>query len=294
MLCWQAPRSAGHSLDFSKAFDRVPREIVFHIAEAAGLPQGTLRALKAMYHQTTRRFRLPGDFVTAPFGGTNGVMQGCPISVVLMNMLMHIWCSVIEHETQAEPQCFADDASATGTTVRAVKQAIKATSTFCKLTGMQLNIDKTHTWATTKSLRKQLASLEIDGLTPKVVQTDRNLGAQMNFTRAAKGRPDVEKRTVEAVSASERIQATPLGLQGRATLVETAALPKVLFDTSASRLSKEEMRVWRTRSSRAIWGNGNATDQGARLRPPSEFHLGNPPHSQAHAPQASRHVAHHQ
>ena len=247
----------GASLDFAKAFDRVPREIVFHIAEATGMPPGTLGALKGMYRQSVRRFRMPGDFVTEEFGGTNGVLQGCPISVILMNMLMHIWCSVVEHETEASPSCFADDASAVCPTVQGVKQVLEATAEFCQFTGMQLHIDKSNTWATTRRQRAKLRKLTVAGQTPEVVETQRNLGAQLNFTRANKGRPDVAKRSIEAVQVCERIQGVPLGTMGRATLVQTAALPKVLFDSSVSRMCNTEMQLWRTRCSRTIWGNAN-------------------------------------
>ena len=47
----------GFSIDFSKAFDRVPTHIVFELGKRAGLPSGISRALEGMYAQLQRRFR---------------------------------------------------------------------------------------------------------------------------------------------------------------------------------------------------------------------------------------------
>ena len=69
----------GASMDFSKAFDRIPREIVFHLAEIAGMPQSVLTALAGMYTQNSRRFRLPGNFVSSnSFGGDKWGATGLP------------------------------------------------------------------------------------------------------------------------------------------------------------------------------------------------------------------------
>ena len=54
------------------------------------MDRGTLRALAAMYRQLRRAFRLAsrlGEWWRA----TNGILQGCPLSVVLINLLTSIW-----------------------------------------------------------------------------------------------------------------------------------------------------------------------------------------------------------
>ena len=83
----------GMSLDLTKAFDRVPQQHLFALAEGAGLNAQFLGALKGMDGQLERRFKLNG-LAGREFTSTNGIMQGCPLSIVLLNLLM----SVCKHD----------------------------------------------------------------------------------------------------------------------------------------------------------------------------------------------------
>eukprot|EP00973_Karenia_brevis_P048513 6733203-Karenia_brevis.AAC.1 len=68
-----------------------------------------LRPMQAMYSLLWRRFRC-GPGLGRPFRSTNGILQGCPLSVLFLNALMSIWCSAVDAECgEAEPQLFADD-----------------------------------------------------------------------------------------------------------------------------------------------------------------------------------------
>ena len=80
----------GISLDFKKAFDRVPWEHVFAIGRAAGLPSHILTPLQSMYGNLQRHFRI-GGMMNQGVKSTNGILQGCPLSVVLLNLLMQVW-----------------------------------------------------------------------------------------------------------------------------------------------------------------------------------------------------------
>eukprot|EP00973_Karenia_brevis_P019904 2730291-Karenia_brevis.AAC.1 len=59
------------------------------------------------------RFRC-GPGIGQPFLKTNGLLQGCAMSVVLINALMSIWARAVTDEvTGANPDLFADDVGAT-------------------------------------------------------------------------------------------------------------------------------------------------------------------------------------
>ena len=80
----------GYGLDYKKCFDLVPQCIALRLAREFGMHLGLLRAVKAMYRQLRRAFKIMGclgDWLRA----TNGILQGCPLSVVFINMLTTAW-----------------------------------------------------------------------------------------------------------------------------------------------------------------------------------------------------------
>ena len=75
---------------YKKGFDLVPQRIVPRLAQEFGMSLGVLRAVRAMDKQLRRAFKIMGclgDWLRA----TNGILQGCPLSVVFINMLTTAW-----------------------------------------------------------------------------------------------------------------------------------------------------------------------------------------------------------
>ena len=81
----------GFSMDIAKAFDSVPHSIMFQLAERVGLPSPIIAGLKAMYKALGRRFKFGILGYGPEWKSTNGVLQGCPISVWLLSLLMSVW-----------------------------------------------------------------------------------------------------------------------------------------------------------------------------------------------------------
>ena len=81
---------SGAGLDYKKCFDLVPQRIALRLAQEFGMALGTLRAARGMYRQLRRAFKVLGclgDWGQA----TNGILQGCPLSVIFINMLTTVW-----------------------------------------------------------------------------------------------------------------------------------------------------------------------------------------------------------
>ena len=55
---------------------------------------------KTFYRGLKRRWKIAGGAVGPEWVATNGVLQGCAISVVLMNILIGIWALGLEQEMQ--------------------------------------------------------------------------------------------------------------------------------------------------------------------------------------------------
>ena len=74
----------------------------------------------------TRHFKI-GTLVGQGFQATNGILQGCPLFVVLLNVLMQIWRKDISSIAGVVARCYADDATATAETPRRMQQALRLT-----------------------------------------------------------------------------------------------------------------------------------------------------------------------
>ena len=98
----------GQAADLSKAFDNIPVRITFAILERLGMEQKLMNGLRAMYNQMKRRFKL-GQYVGEAFVSTNGILHGCPISVMLLNAIMMALHEAIEVNGELVAESFVDD-----------------------------------------------------------------------------------------------------------------------------------------------------------------------------------------
>ena len=93
-----------------------------------------------MYRERRRRFVVAGH-VEKDFVASNGVIQGCPLSVLLLNLLMNTWARSVKTETTtAMPKVYADDVRKNSCDIDI---ALKITGRFATVTQQKLNVDKT-------------------------------------------------------------------------------------------------------------------------------------------------------
>ena len=90
----------GFGLDYVKCFDLIPQQVVLLVAKEEGMDEGVHRALSGMYAQLMRCFKIMACMCTF-FQATNGILQGCPLSVILINLLTSIWKRVMDAQSQA-------------------------------------------------------------------------------------------------------------------------------------------------------------------------------------------------
>ena len=77
------------SIDYVKCFHLIPQAVVLALALELGMDPGTCRALGAMYKQLRRAFKIAGA-LGLWWQATNGILQGCPLSVIPVNVLTTI------------------------------------------------------------------------------------------------------------------------------------------------------------------------------------------------------------
>ena len=74
-------------VDFSKAFDRLPRDLLFEKLRALGIKGKFLSVLQNLYENDKACIQVDGK-ISEEFHVSQGVRQGCVLSPLLFNIFM--------------------------------------------------------------------------------------------------------------------------------------------------------------------------------------------------------------
>ena len=99
-------RSFAAFVDLKKAYDSVPRKLLFKVLRAEGIPEVMVRILESLYSKTTGRVRVKG-MLGAEFDLRTGVRQGCVISPLLFNIYLNHILKRAERELKEKGLQFA-------------------------------------------------------------------------------------------------------------------------------------------------------------------------------------------
>ena len=168
----------GVHFDDKKAFDLVPRNLIFQLSKRLGFSSSLLDVMQNMYTGLKRFFKLPGGH-SAPFKSTCGILQGCPLSVVFMNLIVSMWCRAIEAETTARPRAFADDSMILAPSTEVAITDIKLIGEFAMITKQELAPQKTTAWATVAKDRDILRKTKFQGYNLQVLMATKSLGTHL-------------------------------------------------------------------------------------------------------------------
>lgn len=144
-------------VDFSKAFDTIPRDLLWRRMEEIGIHGELLGALRAMYRDVRCRVRAP-EGLTDSFESTWGVKQGCPLSPLLFSL----YVDPLEEELlTADDTCeidgdflslagvpvpcllFADDLVLLSSSRAGLQAMLGTLERFTRRTGLTVNLAKT-------------------------------------------------------------------------------------------------------------------------------------------------------
>lgn len=244
----------GLALDFSKCFDRVPRKLVLELMSELGMHEDILRPLRTMYASMTRRFKMSLG-VGEEFEVTNGILQGCPISVILINALLSVLMKAVAAEAPGVlTKSYADDANLLSRISEEVLQkGVDVVDLFCKLTGMKLNMEKTLAFSTVPGYQGKLHLGEKKKTFP-TSQSVKCLGARICTTKTDRFECS---RMEKAAQIAANLRFSPLPLEKKADIVATAVMPAALARCSFAPIQKSAVNQFRVAVTEGIWGSKN-------------------------------------
>ena len=235
----------GIAFDLAKAFDNVPIEVTFAICAKVGMHPRLYTGLKGMYDRITRRFKI-GDYVGKTFKDTNGILQGCPLSVMLLNLLMMVLSNVLSPHVINES--FVDDLTVLTGSVENLQKATDAVHEFMVDTAQKVNQKKTYAFGP-----KGGADVLYNGtLIPKKAEV-KVLGVKFRFDN---GRLDLrveDAKVRDAIATANRIRYSNLPFVLRTMLNGSLVMSKVLYGVEVQDLTPGDERRLRTAVGFSIW-----------------------------------------
>ena len=87
------------SIDAEKAFDKIQHQFMIKILQKAGIEGTYLNIIKAIYNKPTVNIILSGEKVKA-FPLKSGTRQGCPLSLLLFNIVLEVLPTAIREEKE--------------------------------------------------------------------------------------------------------------------------------------------------------------------------------------------------
>ena len=163
---------SGIIADIQKAFNYLPRLVVFECCALVGIPFHVLRAWAGALTIMPRRFQINGA-LSPPAYSNCGLPEGCALSCVgmmVIDMVYHAWMS--HFFPMCQPLSYVDDWQVLMTNPGFLQPALQCLERFTQAMDLLLDRRNTHTLSVSAYGRQILREQGLD-----LVASDRNLGS---------------------------------------------------------------------------------------------------------------------
>ena len=124
------------------------KELPSSLLRGKGYASACFQPLCGMYRELRRRFAVTGH-VGKEFAASNGVIQGCPPCVLLLNFLMNTWARSLK--------------TGTLTTQESSAESVMTLMLRLKVTGRLPESQKTKAWSTQETALQSAREFVVDG-----------------------------------------------------------------------------------------------------------------------------------
>ena len=236
----------GIIVDIQKAFNFLPRLVVFESCALIGLPFGLLKGWAGALTCMERRFQLCGS-LTEPALSDCGLPEGCALSCVgmmVVDMLFHAWMT--NFFPLCQPLSYVDDWQVLLTSPDLIGNTFHCIEQFTHAIDLLLDQRKTHTWSVSGVGRQSLRDQGLD-----VVHYGHNLGAHVQFSRQHTNSVLME-RVNGITSLWPRLRLSACGYAQKIRAIKAAAWPRCLHGVAAATLSFATFKALRSGAMKGI------------------------------------------
>jgi hypothetical protein len=150
---------SGLVLDLAKCFDHFWPAAVLQLLRWYGLPEPFLAVLEFFHSHRLAYFRVLGSYDPRSCRPSSGILQGCPLSVLITALIMSLWARLLAYFFQASALVFIDDRLLWLDTPDAplvLPVVLDFTVDFDAVFGGCLNLGKCRAFSSSPDLRRQL------------------------------------------------------------------------------------------------------------------------------------------
>ena len=196
-----------------------------------------------MYTQIERRFKI-GSFVGEGFSSSNGILQGCPLSTMLLNALMYVLHSALTaNGRKATIVSFVDDLTILARTCKELRELLPILERFLVLTDQSVNIGKTKAFVVNGEKEELVLCGKVVAYADKPLKV---LGVHLDFSEGYLTVRVPQKKIDECIELTERIRWSGLPYRHRPLLNETLVMAKLAYGLELAELTEKQERQLRT------------------------------------------------
>ena len=172
----QGQQLLGGAIDIVKCFNCISRRVGVRLATELGFDPDFVDAWFSFYRDMRRTVVFQGSF-SMPQGSRRGVLEGCPLSVVVMLIIDAAWACEAQHIAQGQPFTYYDNIEWIAKSTEDQEKLVKFTWDFMQMNHLQIDSKKSWVWRVQKkrdtNLHKHL------GVQNATLQRD--LGANLTY-----------------------------------------------------------------------------------------------------------------
>ena len=175
----------GFTLDLVKAFNLLPRRVIYHLLVYHGAPPQVINFWFINLRRMTRRLQVRLA-IGEPIHMTTGVPEGDSMSVCSMLVLSSAFYWLL-HSPNLHPYCYADNWSYLTCSQREDYQAYLKIRQMADSLRLQIDYKKSWVWGITKAARDQwqdtLNEVLDDPQLVRILNSAKDLGCMCHYTK---------------------------------------------------------------------------------------------------------------
>lgn len=205
-------------VDFKKAYDSVPRHLLWRKLEKIGVQGWALQAIQALYTQVPMQVKT-GLGLSSTFLATIGLKQGCPLSPLLFGLYIddlekELAAAAAEgldfvHLNNVVVYCllYADDLALMALTAEGLQKQMMVLQRFARDWGLTINVTKTKSMVFGKgSQSREKLQIKIDDIEVEEVTAFTYLGTYLHRTKSITSA--MEPRAKKGIAAMYNVKRT--------------------------------------------------------------------------------------